>query len=257
MPMSLDAPLRAYFGHHRSGSTWLFRVFREIVEDRLGHRLLYAPSEQSFGGDLAATSTTRGFEFLAYVNADFRRIRSVPVRAIHVVRDPRDLLVSAYYAHAYSHPTDSWPQLDRLRPVLRAAPLETGLLLELDFCSNVFDDMATWPDQWPGILRIHFEELVASPWPRLREAFAHLGFLDQLAETELREIADRHDFEHLSGGRQPGETDPSSHYRRGVAGDWREFLTPAVRRAFEHRYGRLLRQYDYERDDGWVDPLPG
>jgi len=256
MPEANATPLHAYFGHHRSGSTWLYRVFREVVEDALGGRVLYAAGDWSFDGDLPAARARGDFDFLAYTNADFRQVRGLPVCGIHVVRDPRDLLVSAYYAHAFSHPTDNWPELARLRPLLRSAPAETGLLLELDFCRNVFDDMASWPAEWPGIVRIRFEEMVAAPWARLREAFAHLGFLDRLPEAQLRETVERHNFAYLSGGRRPGEKDPKSHYRGGVAGDWHELFTPAVRWAFEQRYGALLRQYGYERDDTWIEPLP-
>ncbi|MEO8275480.1 MAG: sulfotransferase domain-containing protein [Thermoanaerobaculia bacterium] len=245
-------PLLAYLGHHRSGSTWLFRVFRELVVDQLGWKMLHAPGAGAFQGDLAAAQRRDGFRFMALVNADFDSLRGTPLRAVHVVRDPRDLLISAYFAHALSHPTDNWPELAAFRSLLASVDQPTGLLLELEFCANVFDAMASFPPAVEGILEVRYETLIEEPWREFERMFEHLGFDRLVSRDALEDLVHRHRFEALSGGRGRGESDPSNHYRKGVAGDWRAEMPPAVRWAFESRFGSLLRRYGYETSGEWA-----
>ena len=56
---------------------------------------------------------------------------------------------------------------------------------------------------------------------------------------------DRFSFERLAGGRKRGEEDQGSHYRRGVAGDWRNHLTQRHLAAFRERFGDLTERLGY------------
>ena len=53
-------------------------------------------------------------------------------------------------------------------------------------------------------------------------------------------------FERLSKGRARGDEDPSSFFRKGVAGDWRNTFTEQDRRVFEQAAGDLLARLGYE-----------
>jgi hypothetical protein len=57
-------------------------------------------------------------------------------------------------------------------------------------------------------------------------------------------------FEKLSKGRTRGEEDPSSFFRKGVAGDWRDAFTDRDRRVFEREAGDLLTKLGYRGEDG-------
>ena len=245
-------PLLGYFGHHKCGSTWIYHVLSDVAE-RLEIPQLHAHGAYAFDRDLPGFRLQRGFDFISYVNANFHYIRDLEVRGVHVVRDPRDLLVSAYFSHRNSHPTDGWQELEELRGHLRRVPAETGLLLEMEFCSSVLDDMASWPDKPPGILRLRFEEMIDDEHNTFQIICNHLGLLDRLGESTLAEIVDRWSFESLTGGRKRGDEDAGHHFRKGVAGDWKNHFTPALAWSFKRRYNDLLIQYGYERDDSWGD----
>jgi lipopolysaccharide transport system ATP-binding protein len=58
-------------------------------------------------------------------------------------------------------------------------------------------------------------------------------------------------FESLSNGRARGEEDMQAHERKGIAGDWHNYFTPAIKYAFKNRYGGLLVATGYERDLNW------
>jgi len=208
-------------------------------------------------------------------------------RGVHLVRDPRDVLVSSYFAHRFSHPTTDWPELAAHRRELEAVGEEEGLLLELDCRQEQFSAMAAWPYGDARICEWRFEDVVARPVERVERLLRQWGLavepravaLSQLTrawnklaarlEVEfgapgvprwrstridprmLTQSIRRHDFTVKSGGRQPGETDPMHHYRSGLPGSWRQHFTPELRRCFQERYGELLVQLGYERTEDW------
>jgi hypothetical protein len=58
-------------------------------------------------------------------------------------------------------------------------------------------------------------------------------------------------FERLSEGREQGQEDTSSFYRKGVAGDWKNHFTERDKRIFKKEAGELLIELGYERDLDW------
>jgi lipopolysaccharide transport system ATP-binding protein len=58
-------------------------------------------------------------------------------------------------------------------------------------------------------------------------------------------------FERLSGGRQPGQEDPAAHFRKGIAGDWRNYFTPRIKDAFKKRFDSLLISGGFETNRAW------
>ena len=245
-----ESTLLGFFGHHKCGSTWVYHVLRDVASS-LGLEHFHAHGAYEFDRDLAAARQRDGFDLITYVNANYEYVRGIPVRGVHVVRDPRDLLVSAYYSHLHSHPTDGWPELVEFRPHLQQVPPETGLLLELEFCSGVMSNLLSWPAEAQDILLIKFEDLIQDNFVGFGRIVEFLGLLDGIGFEKLTEIVERWSFKELSGGRAPGESDNHHHYRKGVAGDWRAHFTPAVSWAFKKRYNEVLVRFGYELDDRW------
>lgn len=58
-------------------------------------------------------------------------------------------------------------------------------------------------------------------------------------------------FERLSGGRKQGEEDRYSFFRKGVVGDWRNFINGKYKKMYKEMNGRLLVELEYERDFNW------
>jgi hypothetical protein len=296
----------AALGHHKCASTWIHRICERVC-DELGLKvgLVYEETGGSyarfgsssdnvpFDGDLERYVREQKVDFLLYGNADFQQVQSLPVermRAFHYVRDPRDIVVSAYFSHRNSHPTQGWPELVEHRQKLRSCSKDEGLLLELEFRSQQFQEMRSWRHSSDnGTIRLYkFEDMTANPYQTVLEIFGHLGLLDRehyfaskrlqllLARVSRRlESAMRHsvhlpprtlrampaerllgivyeqDFSKLSGGRQKGEVDPNSHYRRGVHGDWINHFSLEHLQFFKEHYGDLVLQYGYESDPDW------
>lgn len=236
-----------------------------------------------FGGDLEAHLRERSVDFLAYINARWEDVSSLGgVPAFHVVRDPRDVLVSAYFSHLNTHQTDDWPELESHRRRLRSVNQEEGLLLEMEFSAGVFEDMVSWDYESDHVLELTFEELTGAPYRTFLRVFEHLGLLDDrafglrrhvgyaarglwnqavsLAGDRAPRIRNRripggrilsvaydNRFSRRAGGRRPGTEDRGSHYRRGEPGDWRRHLTERHLEAFRDRFPELLEATGYAR----------
>jgi hypothetical protein len=274
--------LRCYFGHHKCGSTWIEEICADVCLES-GHRMKVVFREEDLPGETLGEFAKRsGTDFLAFANAGYAQVLTLPpCKGFHVVRDPRDVVVSAYFSHLYSHPTHQWPELLEYRKRLESCDVAAGLSLEIDFRAQQFEEMMSWPAEAPGILQLRFEELIAAPFPSFIAIFRHLELLDErhfdvrrrishlgqrvagrlglrpgrapVPTERLLGIVWEHDFAKKSGGRQAGDENVRSHYRKGQAGDWQNHFRPEHRRQFHERYAPLLAKYGYESDARWVD----
>jgi hypothetical protein len=298
--------MRAYFGHHKCASTWVWQLVAGVCRE-IGLRHYLAIDERTprthgpltgfmEGGrgkerakgtferrELRARADEAGAEFVSCITADREQLEALgPRRGFHVIRDPRDIIVSGYFSHRNSHPTDGLPELARHRERLRAVSKEEGLLLEMDFARGTLLDLAQWDYGRPEILELRLEDLASRPYESFVRVFQHLELLPETEPTTGRELlalslcrtlnrlaARRmlrrlrrpmpatgeillgavygNRFEAKSEGRRAGAEDTNSHYRKGVAGDWVNHFTPAHTEAFNARFGDLVVKLGYEQ----------
>jgi hypothetical protein len=277
--------LNCYFGHHKCGSTWIEAICSDVCFEAGRKMDIVFRTEDLAGENLGAYVRRTRTELLAFANADHKQVSTLPeFKGFHVVRDPRDVVVSAYFSHLHSHPTHQWPELIAYRERLKACDQNEGLSLEIEFRTEQFQQMLSWPVAMPNVLELRFEELIAAPFQSFIAIFDHLDLLDDrhfdvraravnllhriVARLIGRSVVQRpvpterllgivweHDFAKKSGGRQVGQEDVRSHFRKGQAGDWVNHFQPEHRRRFQEIHGPLLRKYGYESDDRWVDAL--
>jgi hypothetical protein len=300
----------AYFGHHKCASTWIWGILHHVAREtgRTHHLVIDDLTPRSHGPLRAIapggrTGTSRKFprsELAAHLNdadlvscitADMEQVGLVSAeRGFHVIRDPRDLIVSAYFSHRNSHPVDGVPHLEEHRERLQAASKEDGLLLEMEFSAGALLDMADWDYGRPEILELKMERLTADPYATFLDIFEHLGLLSEEEPAEARALlrawtgrlrnrlssrshlgalrsptpvsgetllgivyAQR--FAAKAKGRRAGEENAHSHYRKGIAGDWVNHFTPAHVEAFKDRFGNVVERLGYE-DWGLGSPEP-
>jgi hypothetical protein len=279
-------PLIVYFGHHKCGTSWIGDILVDVAEE-MGWSNWSTDRAAVFpDGDLARWAADNRVDVVTFTNAESRFVpRDGRLRGFHVIRDPRDVCVSAYFSHRNSHPTQGWPLLVDVREFLCRASLEEGLAFEIDFLAPTFEAMASWDYRHPEILEMRFEELVAAPTRTLLSILQFVGLCPPADEARrstgpppfhapgekvrrrlgvrpskrlltperVATIVYRHTFAAKSGGRQPGQLDAMSHYRSGEIGQWRSYFTPSLITQFEARYPGLLSQLGYTAgtDDSW------
>jgi hypothetical protein len=97
--------------------------------------------------------------------------------------------------------------------------------------------------------QVRYEDLLAEP---VGEVMRLLEFLGADSDEEVaRGCVEAASFEQLSGGRTQGEEASSSFYRKGIAGDWRNYFSEEDRRVFKEEAGELLIRLGYEDDLDW------
>ena len=96
---------------------------------------------------------------------------------------------------------------------------------------------------------VRYEDLLEKPEAAFGNLVKFLGVASD-KETVQRCVAAT-SFEKLSRGRERGQEDAQSFFRKGVAGDWRNAFTEGDRRIFKQSAGGLLISLGYEEDDGW------
>ena len=60
--------------------------------------------------DLAAYVVDEGIDVMSCLAADYAQVEALqPLKGVHVIRDPRDIIVSGYFSHKHSHPVGHLP----------------------------------------------------------------------------------------------------------------------------------------------------
>jgi hypothetical protein len=95
---------------------------------------------------------------------------------------------------------------------------------------------------------VRYEDLLAHPEAEMARLLRFLGAAAD--ENSVGRCVGAASFERLSKGRARGEEDPSSFFRKGVAGDWREAFTERDRRVFQVEAGDLLKKLGYGENGG-------
>jgi len=277
--------LLAYFGHHKCASTWIHSILASVC-DEIGLRSSYLANEEMFGNDLPGYLAQNNIDVLSLVNANIEHVRKLPdFRGFHMIRDPRDILTSAYFSHMHSHKTEAWPTLITHRAELQRVSKDEGLFLEMDFNADVFEDMKTWDYEQPNVMELKQEDFTKDPLNGFVEVFRFLGALNEthhgkkaqakylftssanvirrhyklpigkpmatLPAERLLGIVHNHRFETKTAGRAAGNEDVKSHYRKGTAGDWRNHFNAEHVSEFKKRHNKLLIQLGYETNPDW------
>ena len=284
--------LFAAFGHHKCATMWVHSIFMRAALD-LGLKTGEVFLPPDFNEDLRGYVDETRPDFLLLGNAHWKDVATLDLetmRGLHYVRDPRDIVVSAYFSHRNSHTTDAWPELIPYREELRKVSKEEGLFMELEFRAEQFEEMRSWCDRPDSarILELRMEDLTADPFRRMSDVFEFFGLLDteyytpgkrvsfvaskllrrleyklgiglpfrfrELPAERLLGIVWEHEFKRISGGRKRGQEDQASHWRKGVQGDWMNHMTLDHVRYFKERYNDLLLQYGYETEVDWEGP---
>ena len=228
---------------HRSGSMLLHRVLRQLVKHS-GHRYVSPNrgadervSVHDVAGDPDRWLSQPGCfgPFRVYIPVP----RSDECRMLLHLRDPRDVLVSMFYAYCYSHsgplPGDTGYRREVARAGIDAfviqmataekSPVEgtygTGADL-WDFAGNLRDRYAAYLSSVYGrdnTVFLRYEDMIDAPHPWIRSVASVMGVEDPELFNDLTSRVDS------SFTVKRGE-DAWSHRRQVTPGDHRDKLRP-------------------------------
>jgi hypothetical protein len=276
-----------YYAHHKCASSWINRFLWNVTLS-LGMRFFSYHSDDQADGDIAGEARRRKLEALTLRNARWDHVAGFEgVRGLHVIRDPRDVIVSGYFSHLKTHRLLDDPELAAEREMLGKLGKEEGLIASMKGINGrAIREMSEWRyGAAEGVMELRLEDMSGNSESSLRAILTHAGWLGgapgpaqanggpwryvnyawrrsrertlvrrrfaALSEKEFQRILDVVSFERLSGGRKQGETDTSSHYRKGVHGDWVNHFTPGVEAAFKAEFPDVVSKLGYETGEEW------
>ena len=98
-------------------------------------------------------------------------------KGFHVIRDPRDVIVSGYFSHKYTHSIGKWEQLKVHRENLLILDESKGMLKEIEFSSLFINQIKNWNYNDPRILEIKYEDIIRNPLGEFLKIFDYLDIL--------------------------------------------------------------------------------
>jgi sulfotransferase family protein len=198
-----------------------------------------------------------------------------PYVGIHVIRDPRDIIVSGYLYHlrtdeqwcvnkefeskkpirfpqvpySQEHRSEEWKR-EYLRSLggksyqehLQGMSQSDGLLFEMEhYGAWTVRSMLEWPKTNEQVLDVQFENLSIDFDATFSKIFDHCGFGRTVRKTALR-IAQAHDI----GRKSEKELARMKHVSSRSVTKWREYFEERHERRFKELFGDAVERLGYE-----------
>ena len=190
------------------------------------------------------------------------RYHSRIANPVAVIRDGRDIAVSAYFHFLHHNETNLASAVEEKRRYLGFKDYDDIRTNLPRFIEYLFVDHAkpkrrcswtsfldSWKDRKASFVR--YEELLSDCAGAMRRVVTELTG-ESIDEEKLAKVIDRYSWRTLAG-RDPGQEKKGTFMRKGIAGDWKNQFSLEAAQMFDQLAGETLVQWDYEQDRDWVD----
>ncbi|NOZ07571.1 MAG: sulfotransferase domain-containing protein [FCB group bacterium] len=238
-----------YVSHHKCATQYVINILKAVAD------LNHLPGVKCDWRRkiTAAELLLNKFILIQDYSSDIIELTRIKGRGFHVIRDPRDILVSMYFSHKKSHIVRD-PKAHEIldnRKILNEISEEEGLKYLLDhsaYFNRITTEMAGWDYSRENFLELKYEDLISDPFSRFKAIFSFLGV--KIEDPQLKNILERFSFQRLKK-EVKGADKTVSHYRKGRPGDWENHFTPDLKKIFKSNYNDLLLKLAYIEDVDW------
>jgi len=232
-------PVIVHCTHHKCGTVWFANVLLGVSR-HYGLNFRIGTNRSA-----AAVHVPADAEVVFYQPAhhfspqEFGR----PVRGSHVIRDPRDMIVSGYEYHlrtdeAWAHEPDPRWGGGTYQALLRSLDEDDGLRLEIEWqADGVLQELTAWDYGQPDFLELRFEEVLADEHAAFDRLFRWYGLTDDAVAVGHR-VVDQLTL--AKGGAKPG------HARGGSPSEWQDRLTGAHLEFLRERTDDVVGRLGYD-----------
>jgi len=244
LDLNCDLPNLVLIGtHHKTGTAWLMSIFKIIADD---HGLQYFYGLQE---DLPANTEI----FFQHHSLFEFEILPQPYRGVHMIRDPRDVIISGCLYHQKAD--EPWLHYSNLdfdgltyqNKINSLGSLDEQIFFEMENAGRrSLEDMLAWDYQQPEFYELKYEELIEDQnLIKFHEMFNFLGFPGSTLPALLATAYQNSLFS--------GNLGKSLHIRSGKKGQWRDYFTAEHKERFINLFGDALIQLGYEQDHSWLN----
>jgi hypothetical protein len=240
--------------HHKTGTVWMDGVFKNIAHDLDVQYIDFRSQHECLGEALAKPF------ILLNCDSNFREHSHIldrdDVRILHLVRDPRDVLISAMHYHRKSN--ESWlhepiPGYDNVTYQRRLKALPTKFdqyVFEMEHSTaGTLREVLSWQYSRTNCFEARYEDLrqdmQLAYW---RKIGAFLGFDKREQEISCQRFWQNSLFGGLTRF-------GNKHVRSGDIAQWKREFTTDLGYAFLQRFPYALRSLKYENSNSWVHEL--
>lgn len=243
-----------HFAYHKMGTVWLTRVLEAVAQR---WRLTVQKSNLT-DEPIVAAAAILVCNHSQHLSTELDPLRGNVV-ASHLIRDPRDAIVSGYFYHLWTN--ESWvhePQTQfggsSYQQHLKSIDQESGIAAEIERFGHYVHEygLMEWNYHDPRVLELKYETLIADEQATFERLFRHYRFTSR-AVTVATKLALQQSFSKATN-RNLGQASPSSrpsHLRSGQPGEWKSVLSTEHCRQFKNTCGDLLIHMGYETNDDW------
>ncbi|MEM9185743.1 MAG: sulfotransferase domain-containing protein [Planctomycetota bacterium] len=240
----------------RTGSRWLLRVLSDPTVYRYSGLTMQPypqlPDRLPTRNGERRPPAVRTRSIVGPLYYDYQSFAAVPkpdsYRAVFVLRDPRDIIVSHYFSTRDTHRLN--PMICERRHVLGSIDEREGMLkmIEWNESDGMFSSIEGWLNEieaQPDRLRLCRYEDITGP-QQVDFLGELLEFMDvKVPEPDYADLLDRYSLTKMRGGKT-GAVVANSHYRSGRSGGWKEKLDDELMERLQHAVGpRVRKLYDF------------
>lgn len=230
--------------HHKVGTAWFIRVLKSISR-------YYGLNFQCCPQNDLKRDTDIFLEYMSQINPD----KLPDFVGSHMIRDPRDIVVSGYFYHLWTK--EEWAHIPRkslknqtYQAYLNSLNFEAGLLAEMEGTSKeVIEAMSNWNYQSSEFIEFKYEDIIQDEQKVFSQIFKHYGFKDRAIQQCLQ-LAEQFSFKNISK-RSRGTVKPKSHLRSGKIGQWKKLFSDRHKRRFKKLFGDVVVKLGYEANNDW------
>ena len=234
--------------HHKSGTVWMHDVFARICRD---FNLSWFVMDQS-------EKLPNDWQVLQHMHSQFPLdlMADQEVRGLHLIRDPRDMLVSGAFYHgtsseAWLHaPNDGFGRKTYQETINALPDMSQKIEFEMEMATGwELAHMETWDYADERFMNLPYEQLIDDMNLRVfRELFEFLGFRGGALLVCLQHAYDNSLFS--------GNVASKGHVRSGRVEQWRKYFTRQLAERFSGKFPGLLEKLGYETDQNWINNCP-
>lgn len=245
--------------HHKEGTIWMKQIVKSL-STAWNIPWIGIWSERQLGA-----IPDQGAALLVNWNGYFpKQVWDNPDAAfVHVIRDPRDILLSGCQYHHYAGPKGErflHTPLDRFDGLTYQEKLNSidlyddKLLFEMEGNhADTVAEMRAWPVDGPSSVTLRYEDLMGDTEARL---FSHGIKVWQLDETSTLDAAAAFYSNSLFGGAADTNQRVAQHVQSGSQNRWMREMPRSVGEKYAEHFGQDLIDLGYEKDTSWVEKLP-